>query len=323
MGLQNQRSPKVVALAVFLGFNVLQSVAQQYAYRSPAGAPPAVPVIANPGSVIANSGPVEDTNSTTRSTIQDAIQPPSELPSAQTPFKLEPGNKNELLPIIANVGAKRAADSLTSVRVFGEDSLLYMNRDPSVLRNPVDLANSRGENFFGRTAVESLGDYLDANYHHIRVVSFVRETFLDNPFDRRIVSPLSPAGAGEPGAALTRPDDIHYGLRNVLSSNPRAFVTYRDKAEFDAAVDGPSFVLRNPIYFDKDKALITALAVEYPDWQVNDWDIPRFGATIAYVHRNHSLNLTASAGRNNFELTKGRIESRYEERIMLYAQVVF
>lgn len=318
MVLQHSRSPKVFTLAAFLGFNIWQSSAQQFAYRSPAAVPPALPVIANPGSVT-------DTNSATPPTIQDATRSLPASKSVTTPFQLESGNKNKnnLLPIIGNVGAKRAADTLTSVRVFGEDSLLYMNRDPSVLRNPVALANRRGENLFGRTAIESAGDYLDANYHQIRIVSFVRETFLDDPFDRRIVSPLSPAGAGEPGAAHTRTDDIHFGLRNVISSNPRAFVTFRDKAEFDAAVDGPSFVLRNPIYVDKDQALITALAVEYPDWRVNDWSLPRFGATLAYVHGNHSFNLTASAGRNNFELTKGRIESRYEERIMLYAQVVF
>ena len=86
-----------------------------------------------------------------------------------------------------------------SARVFTEDSLLYMNRDTSVLRSPDELATSRGVSVFRRTAVQSLGDYLDVNYHPGGIIGFFRETFLDNPYDKRIISPLSPAVAGNPG----------------------------------------------------------------------------------------------------------------------------
>ena len=61
--------------------------------------------------------------------------------------------------------------------------------------------------------------------------------------------------------ANTRKDDIHVGLRDLLSTNPRGFITFSDKAELDMTFNGPSFILRNPIYID-GKALITALAVD-------------------------------------------------------------
>jgi opacity protein-like surface antigen len=107
-----------------------------------------------------------------------------------------------------------------------------------------------------------------------------------------------------------------------LSPNPRGFITFSDKAELDVTAHNPSFILRNPIYID-GTALITTLAVEYPDWKVNNWSLPKVGATIAYVHGKHSVYLTTSAGRGNFELSQGHIESRYEEHIVLYTQYTF
>jgi len=111
-------------------------------------------------------------------------------------------------------------------------------------------------------------------------------------------------------------------LRNVLSRNPRGFVTFSDKAEIDVAINGPSFILRNPIYID-GKVLTTALAVEYPDWEVNSWSFPKVGATLSYVHGKHGVYLTAIAGGDNFKSSQGGIESRYEEQIMLYTQYKF
>ena len=108
-----------------------------------------------------------------------------------------------------------------------------------------------------------------------------------------------------------------------MSPNPRGFIIFSDKAEMDVTTrNGPSFILRNPIYID-GKVLTTALGVEYPDWKVNSWSIPKVGATLAYVHGEHGVYLTASAGRNSFESSQGGIENRYEEQIMLYTQYKF
>ena len=107
-----------------------------------------------------------------------------------------------------------------------------------------------------------------------------------------------------------------------MSTNPRGFVTFNDKVEIDVAVNGTAFILRNPVHID-GKALITAVAVEYPDWKVNSWSYPRVGATLAYVHGKHSVYLTSSAGRDNSRSSQGGIENRYDEKIMLYTQYAF
>jgi hypothetical protein len=238
--------------------------------------------------------------------------------------KLELRHLDETSPaaIIEKAGAERAEAALASPRVFTADSLLYMNRDPAFLRNPVDLATDRGIADFRGTAVQSLGDYLDANYHPGGLMGFLRETFLDNPYDKRIISPLSPITAGDPGTAYAKEGGIHFGLRDVLSSDPKSFITFSDKAELDATAHNPSFILRNPIYID-DKAFITTLAVEYPDWKVSGWSVPKIGATIAYVHGKHGIYLTASAGRDNLVSSQGDIQSVYERKIMLYTNYAF
>ena len=224
--------------------------------------------------------------------------------------------------ILEKVGTERAESTLASPRVLTADLLLYMNRDPSLLQSPDDLATGRGIADFRGTAVQSLGDYLDANYHPGGIVGFLRETFLDNPYDKRIVSPLSPVTAGNPGVAYAKEGGIHYGLRDVLSSNPKSFITFSDKAELDVTAHNPSFILRNPFYID-DKAFITTLAVEYPGWKVGGWSVPKVGATLAYVHGKHGIYLTASAGRDNLVSSQGDPQSRYERKIMLYTKYAF
>ena len=308
---QNFRPLETLTLAAFLGVSTMQSQTQQYASLLKFTADPGIPVSPNPKQY-------NGTNSLYVTLIRLRWD---ELNLESKP-DFEKKDEQSLSFILEKVGTKKAESALTSARVLTEDSLLYMNRDTSVLRRPDELATSRGVSFFRRTAVQSLGDYLDANYHPGGIIRIFRETFLNDTFDKRIVSPLSPVDAGNPGVANARKDDIHVGLRDLLSANPRSFVTFNDKAELDVTAHNPSFILRNPVYID-GKALITALAVEYPDWKVNSWSSPRVGATIAYVHGKHGIYLTTSAGRGNFELRQRYIENRYEEHIMLYTQYTF
>ncbi|HUA68339.1 MAG TPA: hypothetical protein VMA13_07300 [Candidatus Saccharimonadales bacterium] len=231
-----------------------------------------------------------------------------------------------LSSIIDEVGTERAESTLASARVFTEDLMSSMNRDASDLRSPVELTDHHVASVFRDTARDSLGVYVKQNYHPSGIVEILWETLLDNSFDKRIVSPFSPAGAGNPGTAYAKKGGIHVGLRNIWSANPRGFVTFSDKAEIDVTPNNPSITLRDPLYLDHSdnrEALITALAVNYPDWQVNKWSIPNVGATISYVYDNESVNLTASAGRCNFESSCGSLESRYGEQVMLYAQCTF
>ena len=200
------------------------------------------------------------------------------------------------------------------------------NRDTSALRSPVELTDHHIAAVFRTTTKDSLGDYVKENYHPGGVVEIVRETFLDNSFDKRIVSPFSPADAGNPGAAYAKKGGIHVGLRNIWSDNPRGFVTFSDKAEIDVTPRNPSITLRDPLYLDYSgnrKALITELAVNYPDWHVDRWSIPSVGATLSYVYDHESVNLTAGAGRCNFESSHGGAPGRYGEQVMLYAQCTF
>jgi hypothetical protein len=310
---QDFRPLWILTLAAFLGVSTTQSQAQQYASLLKFTADPGMPVSPNPK---------QDNSTNSLHVVLIWIRPPWDGTNLELKLELKQKDEKSLSVILEKVGTKNAESALMSARVLTEDSLLYMNRDSTVLRNPDELATSRGVFVFRRTALQSFGDYLGANYHPNGIVGFVRETFLNDTFDKRIVSPLSPVMAGNPGVANTRKDDIHVGLRNLLSTNPRAFVTFNDKAEIDVAVDGPSFILRNPVYID-GKTLITALAVEYPDWKVNSWSFPRVGATLAYVHGKHGVYLTSSAGRGNFAFSQGHLESRYEERIMLYTQYAF
>jgi hypothetical protein len=291
----------------------MQSQAQQYASLFKSAADPQIPVRPNP----------EQYNySNSLYVILTWIKPPWDGINLELKLDLMQKDEKSLSYILENVATERAESALTSARVLTEDSMLYMNRDPAVLESPDELATRRGVSVFRRTAVQSLGDYLDANYHPSGIIGFVRETFLDNPYDKRIISPLSPAVAGNPGVAYAQKDGIHVGLRDVMSPDPRGFITFSDKAELDVTAHNPSFTLRNPIYID-GKALITTLGVEYPDWKVNRWSLPKVGATVAYVRGKHSVYLTASAGRSNFASSQGGIESRYEERIMLYTQYAF
>ncbi|MGB7769046.1 MAG: hypothetical protein WBN22_09380 [Verrucomicrobiia bacterium] len=291
----------------------MQSQAQQYASLFKFTADPNIPVRPNPE---------QNNHSNSLYAVLIWIRPPWDGTNLE--LKPEPEQKDEkrLSFILEKVGTERAESVLMSARVLTEDSLLYMNRNPAVLSSPDELATRRGVSVFRRTAVQSLGDYLGANYHQNGVIGFFRETFLDNTYDKRIISPLSPVIAGNPGVAYARKDGIHVGLRDVMSPNPKSFITFSDKSELDVTAHNPSFILRNPIYID-GKALITALAVEYPDWKVNSWSLPKVGATLAYVHGKRSVYLTASTGRDNFQSSQGDIENRYEERIMLYTQYAF
>jgi len=307
---QNFRPLEILTLAAFLEVSTLQSQAQQYASLLKFTADSRISASPNPKQY-------NDTNH-----YMTLIRLRWDEANLESKPDFEKKDERSLSFILEKVGTKKAESTLMSARVLTEDSLLYMNRDTSALRRPDELAASRGTSVFRRTALESLGDYLDANYHPGGVIRFFRETFLDDNFDKRIVSPLSPVDAGNPGEANVRKDDIHVGLRDLLSANPRSFITFNDKAELDVTVNGPSFILRNPIHID-GKALITALAVEYPDWKVNSWSLPRVGATLAYVHGKYSVYFTTSAGWGNFELRQGYTENRYEEHIMLYTQYTF
>ena len=313
MVTQNVGPLCVLTLAVFLGVSIMQSQAQQYDSLFRFTPDPKIPVRSN-----------SEQNIQSNSLHAVLIWSISPWDGTKQGQKMENKLKDEksFSFILEKVGTERTESTLTSARVLTEDALQYMNRDPSVLISPYELATHRGESVFRRTAVESLGDYLGANYHPNGVIGFFRETFLDNTYDKRIISPLSPADAGNPGVAYARKNDIHIGLRDVVSSNPRGFITFGDKIELDVTSHNPSLILRNPIYID-GAALITALGVEYPDWRVNSWSVPKVGATLAYVHGSHGIYLTASAGGNNFELSRGQIERRYEKKIMLTTQYVF
>jgi hypothetical protein len=313
MASQNFRLLWILTLAGFLGVYTTQSQVQPYASLLRFTADPGFPVRPNPEHY-------NHTNSLHAVLIW--IRPAWDGTNPELKLDLEKKNQNSLSFIVEKVGTDRAESALTSARVLTEDSLIYMNRDPTVLRSPDDLATRRGVFVFRRTAVQSLGDYLDANYQPSGIIGFFRETFLDDNYDKRIISPLSPVVAGNPGVAYAGKDGVHIGLRNVLSPNPRGFITFSDKAELDVTARNPSFILRNPIYID-GKVLTTTLGVEYPDWKVDRWSIPTVGATVAYVQGEHGVYLTASAGRDNFQSRPGGIESRYGEQIMLYTQYKF
>jgi hypothetical protein len=310
---QNFRSLGILMLTAFVRISTMQSQAQQYASLLRFSADSNIPV--HPNRELYNH-----TNSL--HVVLIWIKPPWDSTNLELKLELKQKDEKSLSFFLEKVGTERVESTLTSARVLTEDSLLYMNRDPTALRSPDDLATRRGIFLFRRTAVQSLGDYLDVNYHPSGIIGFFRETFLDNTYDKRIISPLSPVVAGNPGMAYAKNDGIHIGLRDLMSPNPRGFITFSDKAELDVTPRNPSFILRNPIYID-GKVLTTALGVEYPDWNVNSWSIPKVGATFAYVHGEHSVYLTVSAGRNSFESSQGGIESRYEEQIMLYTQYKF
>ena len=310
---QNFRPLGILTLTAFLGVSTIQSQAQQYASLFRFTAEPKIPVRPNPE---------QYNHSNSLHAVLIWIRPPWEGTKLELKLELKQKDEKSLSFILEKVGTERAESALTSARVLTEDSLLYMNLDPTVLRSPDDLATRRGVSVFRKTAVQSLGDYLGANYQPNGIIGFFRETFLDNTYDKRVISPLSPVVAGNPGVAYAKKDGIHIGLRNVMSPNPRGFITFSDKAELDVTAHNPSFILRNPIYID-GKVLTTALAVEYPDWKVNSWSLPKVGVTLAYVHGEHSVYLTTSAGRDNFQSSQSGIQSRYEEQIMLYTQYKF
>lgn len=313
MVLHDFRPLWILTLATFLGVCTTQSQAQQFASLLKFTADPNIPVHPNPE---------QYNRSNSLHAVLIWISRPWDGTNPELRLKLKQKDERSLSFILEKVGTQKAESALMSARVLTEDSLLYMNRDPRGLENPDELATRRGIAVFGRTALQSLGDYVGENYRPNGIVGIVRETFLNDTFDKRIISPLSPVVAGNPGVANARKDDIHVGLRNVLSRNPRGFVTFSDKAEIDVAINGPLFILRNPVYID-GKTLTTALAVEYPNWEVNSWSFPKVGATLAYVHGEHGVYLTASAGGDNFKSSQGGIKSRYEEQIMLYTQYKF
>jgi hypothetical protein len=280
-----------------------------------------LPVAAVPSDFRLVTAPEPPANTNvTRASIVHWASEPQKISSWN--FRLTGSDSNTFSAIITRVGADRTEAVMLSPRVFAEDSLRYMNRDPLVLSSPENLAAQRGVSIFGTTAAESFGEYLDANYRLGGIWAFVRETFLDYPFERRIVSPLSPVGAGNPGEARTGKTLVHFGLRNLVGANPKGFITFRDRLEFDAAARGPSLVLRNPIGIDGN-TIVTTLAAEYSDWNISGGGIPRVGATVSFLRGAWSFNCTASAGQGNFELSRGHRENRFEERLMFYARRPF
>ena len=307
----------ILILSAFLEVSIMQSQAQ----------PNAVPLEFT-GDANIPLRPVSGQHSDTNLVSVELVWTRASEERANPELKLEfePKAERGLSFIVDKVGTKRAESTLASARVLTEDLMSSMSRDTSTVRNPVELADRHVASVFRETARESLGDYVKANYHPGGIIEIVRETLLDDSFDKRIVSPLSPAYAGNPGAAYAKKDDIHIGLRNIWSTNPRGFITFSDKAEIDVTPRNPSLTLRDPLYLDysdKRKALITAVAVNYPDWQVDKWSIPSVGATLSYVYNSQSVNLTAGAGRCNFESSHGGVGSRYGEQVMLYAQCSF
>jgi hypothetical protein len=307
----------ILTLSAFLEVSILQSQAQPNA---------ALLQFTGDTNVPASQAPEWHSDSNSVSAELIWTRPLEERANRELKLESEPKDERSLSFIIDKVGTKRAESTLASARVLTEDLMLSMNPDASAGRSPVELTDHHVASVFRETARESLGDYLQENYHPGGIIEIVRETLLDDSFDKRIVSPFSPAYAGNPGAAYARKDDIHVGLRNIWSTNPRGFVTFSDKVEIDVTRKNPSLTLRDPLYLnrsDNRKALITALAVNYPDWQVDKWSIPGVGATLSYVYNNQSVNLTAGAGRCNFESSQGGVESRYGEQVMLYAQCTF
>jgi hypothetical protein len=307
----------ILTLGAFLEVFTLQSQAQPYAalleFTSDANIP---------------ARPVSVWHSHTNSVVAVLTwtRPPEEGTSLERKLDFERKDGKSLSFILDKAGTERAESTLVSARVLTGDLMSSMKRDTSALSNPVELTDHHVASVFRNTARDSLGDYVEYNYHPSGVVEILRETFLDNSFDKRIVSPFSPAGAGNPGTAYAKKDGIHVGLRNIWSGNPRGFVTFSDKAEIDVTPRNPSITLRDPMYLDysnKRKALITALAVNYPDWQVDRWSIPSVGATLSYVCDNESVNLTGGAGRCNFESCRGGGESQYGEQVVFYAQCTF
>jgi len=272
--------------------------------------------------------PISESHSDTNSVVAVLIWTRSseEGTNRESNLDFEQKDEQSLSLILDKVGTERAESTLSSARVLTEDLMSSMNRDISAVRSPVELAARHIAPVFRDTASESLGDYVKGNYHPGGITEIVRETFLDNSFNKRIVSPFSPADAGNPGAAYAKNDGIHVGLRNIWSGDPRGFVTFSDKAEIDVMPRNLSITLRDPLYLDysgKRKALVTALAMNYPDWQVDRWSIPSGGATLSYVYGNQSVNLAASAGSCNFASSQGGVENGFSEQVMLYAQCSF
>lgn len=307
----------ILTLSAFLGISLLSSRAQQYAA-----------LLQFTGDTNFAARPVSEWHGNTSSVYAVLIWTRPSEEGTNLTLNLDPGQNDErsLSFILDKEGTQRAAASLWSARVFTEDLMSSGNRDASTLRTSLDLTDHHVASVFRNTARDSLGDYVKDNYHPGGIVEIVRETFLDNSFDKRIVSPFSPANAGNPGDAYARKNSIHIGLRNICSDNPRAFVTFSDKAEIDVTRKNPSLTLRDPLYLDYSgsrKALITAIGVNYPDWQVDKWSIPNVGATLSYVYYNQSVNLTAGAGRCNFVTSQGGTEARYGEQVMLYTQCTF
>lgn len=307
----------ILTLGAYLEVFILQSHAQSYAallqFTADTNMPPR---------------PVSEWHGDTNSVYAVLIWNSRPEAGTNVALKLDLNQQDErsLSFILNKVGTERAESTLASARVFTEDLMSSANRDLSARRSTVEVTDGHIAAVFRNTARDSLGDYVKDNYHPGGVVEILRETLLGNSFDKRIVSPFSPADAGNPGAAYAQKDGIHVGLRNIWSDNPRGFVTFSDKAEIDVTRKHPSLTLRDPLYLDYSnnrKALITALAVNYPDWQVDKWSIPSVGATVSYVYDHESVNLTAGAGQCNFESSHGGVQSRYGEQVMLYAQCTF
>jgi hypothetical protein len=307
----------ILTLSAFLEVSITQSQAQQSAV-----------LLEFTGDTNSTARPVSEWHGSTNSVYAVLTWNRTTVEGSNPELKLDLERKDEksFSFILDKVGTERAESTLESARVFTEDLMSSMHRDASASRSPVKLADHHIASVFRDTAKDSLGDYVKEAYHPVGIVEIIRETLLDNSFDKRIVSPFSPADAGNPGAAYAKKGGIHVGLRDIWSANPRGFVTFSDKAEIDVTPKNPSITLRDPLYLDYNnnhKALVTALAVDYPDWRVNRWSIPSIGATLSYVDGNQSINLTASAGRCDSESSHGGVESRYGEQVMLYAQCTF
>ena len=189
---------------------------------------------------------------------------------------LDPRTMSGAFPLFLKKWDPKSGISPGVAGVFTEDSLLYMNRDTSALISPDELATRRGVSVFRRTAVQSLGDYLGANYHPNGIIGFFREAFLDDSSTRELSLRCPRLLRGIQEWPIQKRRHPRWVARSV-DPNPRGFVTFSDKAEIDVTAHNPSFILRNPVYGD-GHALITALAVEYPDWQVDKVVHPQCGA---------------------------------------------
>lgn len=172
----------ILTLSAFLEIFALQSRAQSYATLLEFTADTNRP--ARPVSVWHS-----DTNSVVA--VLTWTRPAEEGTILQRKLVFERIDEKSLSSILEKVGTERAESTLGSARVLTGDLMSSLNRDPSALVSPGELLDHHIASVFRKTARDSLGDYVKDNYRPSGVVEILRETFLDDSFDKRIVSPFS------------------------------------------------------------------------------------------------------------------------------------